>query len=162
MDSSIVACKGFKKLCQTDRLLSFLAFQEAFSNKKAWNCVPLHKVFRKKTHAPILDTTRTFARRFRRIFQIILTLPPWNMDYWHALKQSFAGQTRLMLLENGLKPVFIDTKMDEGSETKSQYVHCRQSDVICSHSVQCWPSISAPVSGFCLPPWPPQSQILSQ
>lgn len=151
--------QGFKKLCQTDRLLSFLAFQETFSNKKAWNCAPLHKVFRKNSHAPILDRTRTFACKFRRIFQIILTVPTRNMDYWHALKQSFAVQTRLIKWSLARLYWYKD-----GWGIWNKRPICAlpsyKSDVICTHSVQCWPSNSAPASSFYLPPWPPQSEIL--
>lgn len=150
--------RGFKKLCQTDRLLSFLAFQKTFWNKKAWNCVPLHKVFRKNSYAPILDTTCTFACKFGRIFQIILTVPTWNIEHWHALKRSFDVQTRLMLHEMVFSPSLLTQRWMRYLKQKAN-MPSYNSDVVCAYSVQCWPSINAPVLTFCLPTWPPQSRV---
>lgn len=156
----IIHCgmQGYKKLCQTDQLLSFLAFQETFWNKKAWNCVPLHKVFRKNSHAPILDTTCTFACKFKDIPNHPNSA---NMEYraLTCLKTGLHCPDKAKVAWSLARLYWH--KMDEVSETKSQYAHRRHITMMSFVPILCSVDQALVLQYWvCLPTWPLQSQIL--
>lgn len=56
-------------------------------------------------------------------------MPTWNIEHRHALKL-LCCPDKAIVAKNGLWSIFINPKMDEVSETKSQYAHCRHITVM--------------------------------